>query len=349
MQTPLFYKQKPLFSLDIGHSTVKVVQLCNNRGQAQLVGYGYADFDPAAIKDGVVVDTNKLASALRPLLKQIVIGKLTTDRVVASIPTAHIFMRLIELQGLTDTDIAAAVELEAQQYVPLPIEQIYIDYSVLEHGEKTRVLMVASPKTIVDSYIELFGLLNLEVYGLEPSLLAILRAVNYGQEGKGSKIIIDFGSDSSDLAIYDGQVRLTSTIATGGNQITEIIASTLNVDREKAQVIKSRFGIASSKWQQQLAPALAPVLTTLSREVQKMLRYHHERTDTATEIVEIIIVGGGANLPGLSDFLTHLSGIPVAACNPWSKIAVKPLQPPHQLETTLYATAVGLALKELKQ
>lgn len=348
---PLFYKPKPIFSVDIGQSTVKVVQIRRHKDTPHVVGYGYADFDPSAVDNGVIVDPDTVKQSLEPLLENIVIGNLTTDRVIASIPMAYIYSRILELTGVEEEDLTEAVELEAQQYVPLDNEDIYLDYAVLEQPEegKIRVFMVAVPKTVVDSYLELFADLDLEIYGTEPSLLAIMRAIKNTHQDEKPKIIIDFGSQSSDLAIYDKSLRLTSTASTGGDHITDCIMETLNVDKEKAQEVKTRYGISKSQWQEQLAPALSPILTTLANEVQKMLRYHHERNDTDAEIEQIVIVGGGANLPGLADFISQLTGVSVTTSNPWENVRVKPLQPPHRLETTLYTTAVGLALKEMER
>lgn len=349
MHIPLFYKQKSLFAVDIGSSTVKVVQLRNEHGKPRLVGYGYVDIDPKTINGGEIIDIKAVSSALKPLIDNIVIGKLTTNRLVAPIPTSHVFLRLLELKDVANDDLDAAVDLEAQQYVPLPVDKIYVEYSVLDKIEdKTRVLMVATPKKIVHSYMELFDGLNLEVAGFEPSLLSLVRTVNSSLPGQSPKVIVDLGSESSDLAIYDGSIRLTSTTANGGDHITDVIVNTLGVDKKKANEIKFRHGISKSKWQEQLAPALSPILSSLASEVQKMLRYYHEQNDTDKGISEIVLVGGGANLPGLSDFLTHLTGLKVVTCDPWNNIKVKPLQPPHRLETTLYATAVGAALKELE-
>lgn len=351
MKTPLFYKQKPIFGVDIGQSTVKVVQIRSDKSKPRLMGYGYADFDPSAIEKGVITNPETIHKVLKPLVQDIVIGKLTTDRIMASIPTTHIYSRILELSGVAESDLKDAVELEAQQYVPLSNEEVYLDFSVLEHydEEKTRVFMVAAPKTIVDSYLQLFSDVGLEIYGTEPSLLSIVRAVNNAYQDDKPKIIIDFGSQSSDLAIYDKSLRLVGTASAGGDHITQCIMDTLDMDKDKAQEIKNRYGISKSKWQEQLAPALSPILTTLANEVQKMLRYHHERNETGSDIEQIVIVGGGANLPGLDDFLASLTGISVATCNPWDNVLVKPLQPPHRLETTLYTTAVGLSLKEMER
>lgn len=351
MRAPLFYKNKPIFGLDIGQSTVKAVQLEQSKHGPQLVGYGYAEFAAEAIENGVVKKPEKVAEVLRPLLDNIVIGDLSTDRAFTSIPTAYLYSRVVELGDVAEEDLEEAVQLEAQQYIPLQEDERYLDYTVLNRNNegKTHVYIVAAPRAIINSYIELFSTVNLELYGTEPNLFSIVRAVNNAHQNDKAKIIIDFGSNSSDLAIYDKSLRLTSTISTGGDHITECIAETLDVDRQRALEIKTRYGMSKSKWQKQLAPALTPILTNLVTEIQKLLRYHHERNYQGSDIEQVVIVGGGANLPGLDDFLTHLTGLEVVTCNPWDNITVKPLQPPHRLETTLYTTAVGLALKELER
>lgn len=351
MKTPLFYRKKPIFGIDIGQSTVKVVQIGRDKSYPRVTGYGYADFDPNAIDNGVIVDPDAVKQSLQPLLKNIVIGELTTDRVTASIPMAYIYSRILELSGIEEDDLSEAVQLEAQQYIPLDNDEVYLDYTILERSddEKIRVFMIAAPKTIVDSYLNLFSSVGLEVHSTEPSVLSIVRAINNSYTDKKPKIVIDFGSRSSDLAIYDKHIRLTSTVSTGGDHITDAISETLGVEQEKAQEIKTRYGISKSQWQEQLAPALTPILTTLAEEVQKMLRYHHEHGDTDSAIEQVVIVGGGANLPGLENFIARLSGLSVATANPWDNMYIKPLQPPHRLETTLYTTAVGLALKELER
>lgn len=353
MNVPLFYKQKPLLAIDIGSSTVKVVQLKGERKKVGVSGYGYADFDHSAIENGVIVKPELIKKSLKPLLDQVVIGKLTTDKAVTSIPTSHAYTRVVSLPGVEGSDLNTAIQLEAEQYVPLPADQIYLDHTIIstptEKNNETVAVMVASPKKIVDSYLDLFDQLGLQVEIIEPSLFSIMRAVNHANPSDSAKIIIDFGSDSSDLAIFDQSVELTSTVSMGGNHITDIITETLQVDRKKAEEIKARFGIAKSKYQEKISPALTPVLSSLAGEVQKMLRYHHDYSKNDNDITEIIIVGGGANLPGLSKFLTQLTGLEVSTCDPWDNITVKPLQPPHRLETTLYTTSVGMGLLEIER
>ncbi|MBI4101048.1 type IV pilus assembly protein PilM [Candidatus Microgenomates bacterium] len=355
MQIPLFYRPKALFGLDVGRTTVKIAQLKVARGQPQVIGYGYGRFDKTAAHEGELVKPELIAEVIRDITNQTIIGHITTNRIAASIPIAHSYVRVLKLPSLSQTDLLEAVKLEAEQYVPIPSQELYIEHRVLAapkaaSGAKEKtisVLMVAVPKKIVGSYLALFDLLKLEVASIEPNMFANLRAIDFNCQTQGAKIVIDFGAHSSDMAIYDnGVVKLTSTVATGGDHITATIAKALNLTYEQATQLKIHYGIAKSRWQAQLATALQPILSDFASEVQKMMRYFHEHTPQAA-IDQIVVVGGGANMPGLSDFLSHLTGVGVLVCNPWTNLVLKPLQPPNPAETTIFATAVGLALKEL--
>lgn len=356
MSSPLFYRHKPVFGLDIGRKTIKVIQLSHSRKGWDVVGYGSASFDRSATKDGVIVKPQIITDVLKDMFKNTLIGEITTNRAVASVPIAHIYTRILQLPKLAPKDLADAVRLEAEQYVPLAGKDIYVEYKVIanhpikakeaESTDLQSVLMVATPKKIVSSYLELFSSLNLDVQVIEPNMFANLRATDFNCHFDGPNIVIDFGAQSSDLAIYDQMPQLVGTVSTGGDQITDTIAQTLKLSHEQAHQLKIKYGIAKSRWQSKLATALQPILSDFANEVQKMMRYYHEHSNGKKAIGQIAIVGGGANMPGLADFLSHLTGVNVIICDPWEKLRVEPLQPPSNTETTIYTTAVGLGLWE---
>lgn len=353
MKIPLFYKQKPTFGLDIGHSTVRVAELTKSRRQARVNAYGYAAFDSAALDtNGAIVKPELIIKALKPLFTKQLIGDLTTDRVALAVPVSETYSRILTLPDMDKHDLEQAVHLEAEQYIPVPLENLYLEYEVINRFRDQKkdqpmleITMVAAPKKIIDSYLELVERLKLETERIEPSLFAIMRSIKHVARDDKAKVVIDFGSRSSDLAVYDNNVRVISTIATGGEQITEALMGKLGITQRQATGLKVHHGIAKSPYQQKISQALAPTLTDLSEEVQKIIRYYHDRQDVAHEIDQIMLVGGGANMPGLASFLKQLTGLNVVICNPWENITLGRMQPPHKLELTLYSTAIGLALE----
>lgn len=355
MHTPLFYKKKSVFGLDIGDSTVKVIELGKTGRQVGVTAYGYTHFDAGAISKGEITQPKLIQQALRPLLEKQLIGELTTDRLAASIPISQTFTRLLSLPKMNDRDLQQAVRLEAEQYIPIPLEDLYLEYDIIHRffdeekdEDMFEITVVATPKRIIDSYLNFFDLMNLQVDRVEPSLFAITRSIKFSRPTEHPKVVIDFGAKSSDLAVYDDNVRVISTIATGGDHITQELMKTLGLNEQQATTLKTRYGIGKSRYQQKVVKALQPILTELTEEVQKMMRYYSDRDQTNEDIDGIMLVGGGANMPGLANFLKQLTGMETIMTNPWNNLHVGRIQPPHRLELTLYNTAIGLALEEVE-
>src|ERR1043166_2661124 len=137
-KTSNFFHDKPLFGLDIGYGSLKVMQLEEPNGKVspknhhpKLVGYGYATFDKSALADGVVTQPEIIAKAAADLFKNRLIGDITTRRVAIAIPTYRTFTRSLQLPpNLKTGELQEAVELEAEQYISLPLQDLYLDYEV---------------------------------------------------------------------------------------------------------------------------------------------------------------------------------------------------------------------------
>lgn len=345
----VFYKDKPVFGFDIGRSSLKVMQIDRTAKEDRVVGYGTTTFDPKAIEKGVVTDHETIIKAAHKLIKDKLVGSLTTKRVAVSIPNEHSFSRIINLPKMSEKDLASAVQLEVDQSIPLPLDELYFDYDVVRvlDDDSQEVQIVACPSIIADSYIGLFDALGLEVALIESNITAVTRVVMHAEAHDVSTLIIDIGSTACDISVYDGSaVRATGTIDCSGEKITKNIAEKLNVSLQQAHSIKTRYGLELSKKQDKILEAAEPELSKLINEIRKVMRYYADRQSDGEPIGQIIILGGGANLPGLSTFITNRTRVATRLCSPWNHISFGKLQPPHELETTLYSTASGLSLVE---
>ena len=350
MDVPIFYKDKPLFGFDLGHDSIKVMQIAESGRRDFVVGYGNASFDPKAIKNGVIVNPEIIAKEAYQLISKGLIGSIDTKRIAASIPVSNTFNRILTLPKMDKDDLTQAVNLEAEQYIPIPLDQLYVDYEIARKTEdgSNEILMVAVPKSIVDSYITLFDMLGLEAALLETTISAVTRIVTHSDRTGVPTLIIDFGAVSSDLAVFDQTIRVTGTAEWGGETITQDLAKALGVTGRQAYTIKTRYGLNPGKKQAEIGKALEPMLTKLMAEIKKMTRFYEERSDKEAHIEQIIVLGGGANLPGLSTYLTDKLRLPTRLVNPWQNLSFGNLQPPHKLETTVYTTAAGLGLAHTK-
>lgn len=346
-----FYKDKPIFGLDIGFNSVKVMQSRPHGKHRQVLGYGVGGFDSSAIKDSVILKHELIASAIHDVFEKHLIGTISTKRVALSIPASRTYTRTMNLPLISDSELPEAVRLEAEQYIPVPLDDLYFDYQVIERSEKgIELLAVATPKKIVDSHMELAAILGLEPIAFDASIEAAGRLFHIqGEANEIPAVLVDFGSVSADLTIYDNTSIVTGTIPCGGDMFTDLIAKKLSVNKQEAHLIKSKYGIGKSKKQSELLDVIGPELNKLVREVKRMIRYYEERSGSTKKIGQVVTMGGGANMPGVSDYLTSSLRLPVRMCDPWRNFMLNKLQPPSNVEKSLYMTVAGLSLMEPKE
>lgn len=348
---PLFYSDQPVFGFDIGRSSIKLMQIDPPHGKkAKTVvrAYGNIGFNPKALDKGLIIEPEIIVKAAYELLSKTLVGTLSTKHVAMSLPNSHSFSRMITLPlDMKKDEIDAAVQAEITQSIPVPITDMYYDFvaTTSMQGDVQEVQIVASPSKIVSSYIEVIEALGLVPAVVEPNINSVTRMVVQSEAHDGVSLIIDLGSEASDLSVYDSKViRATGTVDCGGDNITKAIAKGLGVSPQQAHNVKTRYGLEVSKKQASILQAIDPELGKLVGEIKKVMRYYAERADQDKQIDQIVILGGGANLPGLSSYITDKTRIPARLNSPWNHLEFGGLQPPHELETTIYTTAGGLSL-----
>ncbi len=345
-----FYHDKPVFGLDIGFSSMKVMQVEPLGKKHVITGYGVANFDAGAIVDGIIKDPIALAKAAHELFNKQLVGDITTRRVAMAIPASRTFTRTMTLPKLHEKDIAEAVKLEAEQYIPMPIDDLHLDYNVIHTTpEEIELLAVAVPKKVVDSYLAFARLVDLEPIAIETTITAGSRLFAKTEGSDLPTVLIDFGSLSTDITVYDNAIIVTGTVPGGGDSFTASIAEILNISKQEAHIVKTKYGLGLSKKQKEITAATKPILDQLGKEIRRMIRYYEERYGTERKIGQIVTIGGGANMPGISEYMTSLLRIPVRMSNPWEYISFGKLQPPNSIEKSMYITVAGLSLTEAKK
>lgn len=352
---PYFFKNKPLFGLDIGNGSLKVMQTepgpnRNQIGQSarnvsRLIGYGSCHFDPKAIDNGVIKNPEIIAEAAIKLFDSHLTGRINTNRVAMTIPSYRTFTRSLTLPELTKKELKEAVNTEAEQYIPVPIDKLYLDFQLIRKTrDGSEFLAVAVPKEIVDSYMDLALIMGLEPIFIETTMSAAGRLFNHDYQSDVPTIIIDFGSLSSDISVFDKAMLTSSTVQGGGEIFTKTIADSLNVTLEQAHIIKTRYGLGVSKRQKEVKAGLEPVFEQIIKEIKRLIRYYEEHYGTERPISQIVTLGGGSNIPGMNEFLTDRLRIAVRPCDPWQYLEVSKLRLPTHADKQMYATASGLSM-----
>lgn len=351
MSTSYFFKDKLIFGLDIGFSSIKVMQLeCVNH-RHRIVGYGVGGYDANSIKDSAIIDHESIANSIRELFKKGIVGEINTRRVAMSVPSSKTYTRTLVLPLMKPSEIEQAVQLEAEQYIPASLSDLYVDYTEVSRNDKNiELLVVAAPKKIVDSYMDLSRVLGLETVAIDTSITAAGRLFELQDIYQDvPSVLIDFGAKSADITVHDKTVIVTGTIPFGGDIFDEHIAKALHVSPKEAYVIKTRYGLNKSKKQDKILSAVQPGIDQLVKEIKRMIRYHDDRSGSKQKIGQIVTMGGGANVPGLSEHLTKLLRLPARTYDPWTKIDLNKLQPPSSNEKSMYITVAGLSLINTKE
>lgn len=349
MKTPLFYHKRPVFGLDIGSQTVKFVQLEKKPKHSVVKAYGSIATDQKIMKGGVITNIPKAAELVDAMLSKNLKGHLTTNRVVMSIPVSHAFTRVLTLPPMSSKELENAIQLEVEQSVPVASKDLYFDYEVMDSDNDNQILvrMEAVPKNIVDSYVDMCDMLGLDLSLIQTNIKADAQlCMNYENlTSDNPYIIVDVGGDSIDVGILDQTLRVTGTVDEGGNSLTNAIAKSLNLLPAKANDIKVSQGIGAGTNQKKVKAAVTPILDKVILEIRRMTRFYEERVKEGGEISQIVIVGGGANMPGLGDYLTDEIHIPTTVSSPWGKrISFGRLEPPEHADLPRFLTCAGLAL-----
>lgn len=343
-----FAEKNRAFGLDVSANSIKVALLEKTKNTLILQGYGQAVLPKGVIINNAIIDAKTFYFVLNQLLEKPQFGEINTNRVVASLPEAKSFVRVIQIPLMTDAEAENAVPFEAENFIPMPIDQVYLDWQKIGVvGEKTNVLIVASPKETVDKYLDILDKANLKPVAFEVESQSCCRAV-ISKENKETALIADIqGSRSGLIMVEDGFLQFTSSIPIAGSAFTESVARALGVSSAKAEEIKKKVGISNTAQYPNIRNALLPVLASFSAEIKNILKFHSEHSEKPVN--KIILSGGSAKLKNIADFLQSelrdCGDLKVELANPWANFKVGGELLLETTQSLEFTTAIGLALR----
>ena len=340
-----FYKDKPIIGLDISSTGIKIMSVDPKRWLVN--GYSSLDLDPLKVKEALEnEDETYLTDSIKLLRQEKNIGTLASTRAVIAIPTARSYTRTFSLPSSAEKNLDEAVILEAEQYIPIPASTLYIDYQVIERQKKSiTVLMSAVSKVILDNITRSVEAAGLQPVLIEPSITSVGRLLTATEDGDLPTVIIDIGPANTDIAILDrGSIRVTGGIPIGGNTFTLDIAKKLNVALENAHQLKVLNGLSAGPRQQKIREALNPNLERILTETKKVIRYYNERISNDRKLEQLLVVGGGSNVPGIGEYFTENLVMAARVASPWQKLDFGKLQEPPKQFRARYITVAGTAI-----
>lgn len=338
--------------LDIGRSSIKAVQLEKlGAGKFTLQAIGKIASPPKWIESEAEADKKSLAEAIKTLLREASVKAKIT---LASLPDSRIYTRLLSFPLLTNEELSSAIQWEADQYVPIPLDKVQLHWQIVEkqslaQGGKMEVLLLAAPKLLTDQYVEIITKCGLDLKGLETESMALARSLIGQGQNAPTSLVVSIGSNSTDLSIlHQGQVILTRSIATGGQALSRAAIDKLGFDPDQAEAYKNAYGILKDKLGGKLANALLPIVEIIVNETKRTTTFYLEQRPS-DPIKRAVLCGGPAQMPGLVVYLAEQLGYEVVVGDPWSQIEIDPaIAEGVRKESAEYAIAVGLAMREIK-
>ena len=333
--------------LDVGTRAVRVADV-EAGPRPVLRSFGQVDLPPGAVTNGEVVDADAVAEAIRRLWRETGLRQRSSRVGVAS---ERVVVRTIELPDLPDAELAGALRFEAQNYVPIPVEETILDFHVLERatgrdGEPVvRILLAAAHRETVGNLLGAVKAAGIAASGVDLLPLALIRALRPAEpEAWAAEAIVSVGAGVTTVVVHDAGVpRLVRIVAAGGDTVTEAVSRELGLTVDAAEVAKRELG---ENGEPGLRAAVEVGLAGIIGPIHGSLDYYLNQIDAAP-LDRVVLTGGGSLTPGLAESLASSLGLPVDQARPRDMldvgdIGVAEAQLP-ELDTYLPAAA-GLAL-----
>lgn len=342
-----------IVGLDIGSFAVRAVELSLGGGQPVLERFAQVTLPPGAVRSGEVVDVGAVGSAVRRLWSQ---GGFRSKRAVVGIANQRVIVRQAEVPAMSESDLQAALQFEAQDLIPIPIEDAILDFQVVEQlvgdqGEpRMRILLAAAQREMVRSFLAAVEAGGLGASAVDVTPFALVRAVTLGApafDAVGAEAVVCIGGGVTNVVVHEqGIPRFVRVLLVGGDDITEAIARELNVDIDYAEDVKRRADVNSpedavSRAGQIVAQRLVPLV----EEIRGSLDYYAAQAQSAT-VNRVLVTGGGSRITGLMERLQSQLGARVEPAHPLLGLRVGAGVSTEQLRELeqLLTVPIGLAL-----
>jgi type IV pilus assembly protein PilM len=343
-------RSKDAVGLDIGASSVKAVQLKRGRGVHELVRLGIAPLHPETIVDGVIMDSGTVISAIQQIFAE---NQIKTKDVAVAVSGHSVIVKKIRVAKMKPQELEEAIPFEAEQYVPYAIEDVNLDYQVLEAqpgANELDVLLVAVKKDIVNDYLSIISTAGLNAVVVDVDAFALENAFELAYETDRDQVVglVNLGAAVMNINILQGGFSdFTRDSPLGGNRYTESIQKMLGLSYDQAETLKLG-GEVDGRAIRDAQPAIDMVNAEVAGEVRRSFDFFRSSSHSDT-IHRVVLSGGCARLPGLVEYLSENLEIPVEVANPMRKIKADPKKfDPAYLETIApqLAVSVGLALRQ---
>ncbi|HAQ05805.1 TPA: hypothetical protein DCP13_03370 [Candidatus Azambacteria bacterium] len=387
-------KPKSFLGIDVGTSSIKVVQLSKERNRVKLDTYGqletyaYAErFNDAIQTSSLKMLDSQVADLIKKLLRE---SKAVSRDVTMSIPIFSSFSTVIEIPPIPEKELERAIPFEARQYVPIPLAEVVLDWTIMKAKEEPKVekpkekekkdeekkaeeakaeekkaaekkeeeergreiksprlqiLLTAVPKEVITKYNRIAKLAGLNLRGLEVETAASVRSI-LGND-KSTVLLMDFGARSTNInVIYNGYPVMSHSIDTAGFDLTKVLSQGMGVSLRRAEDLKKERGLKAGLAEAEMISIMTPLVDKIFTETERIVNIYVRRTGKRLD--RVVILGGGALLPGVEEYVSLRLGLPAVTGNSFARVIYPPILEPMIKEIgPMFSVAMGLGMREI--
>jgi type IV pilus assembly protein PilM len=359
MQNPFNLFQRTVFptylGVDIGTTSIKVIEVKGGKERPKVVNYGLLESSSYLARANQALQTSTLKifeSEVVELLTTVVRAMGTgTKEVVASLPVFSAFTTILDFPKMDEKEIEKAIVYQAKQYVPLPLNEVALDWLMVgEYQDEKgfthqKILLISVPQVEIKRYQNIFQAAGLHLAALEIESLSLARMV---ANDPTPTILVDIGSRSTNIVFLEnGNLVWNKQSDFGGASLTSALASSLGVNPLRAEELKRERGILGTGPSRELSTIMLPFLDVIINEVKKAQFMYVEQFPGAKKAERVMLAGGGANLLGIGEYCERTIGLPVVTAAPFLKFEYPPEIEPLIVELNpVMSVALGLGMKE---
>ena len=348
-----FRKKKETIGIDIGSSSIKVIQLTESEGRYTLNKCGLYELAPEIIVDGTVMDSVRCVETIQRLIKE---QDISTKDAVISVSGHSVIVKRVTLPQMSEDELAESIKWEAEQYIPFDINEVNMDFQILstftgaDGKQQMNVLLAAVKKDKLTDYTSLI----IEA-GLTPVIVDIdsfamenMYNTNYEMNDNETIALINIGAGIANINILqNGIFAFTRDISIGGNRYTESIQKDLGLSFGDAERIKKGEEVEGAE-SLDVDSIIENVSTEITSEITRSFGYF-KATMGSENINKVMLSGGSSKIRNLDSFLQERLELPVEFINPFRKIDIPPSFDAEYIKSIAphAAVAVGLGLRRM--
>lgn len=341
---------KVTVGLDLGFFSVKAVALLSDKEQFKLLSLGSTPSPlPGMVSDNET-DLEAVAASIRKLFE---VTRMDSRNVIAALPESKVFTRVIDdLPYLSDSELSSAIRYVAEEFIPMSLSDVNLNWQILVRSDpkaknpRTVVLVIASPKKVVEKYIKVLQMAGIKPSALETETIAVSRSLVGNNPFSPTTMIMQMGATTTDFTVISkGLIWLTRSISTGGIALTRSLTQHFNFEMGQAEQYKKIYGLAEDALEGKVYEALKPIVDIIATEGKRVIQAFDSKYPQAS-VKRVVVSGGGAKMPGLVVYLANNLGLEVQEADPWYSIIADKNTGSSFAKDASFSVAVGLALRE---